>query len=35
MTTWYWIAAVYCVVMWMVSPMILLKGVKDMDKDRG
>jgi len=28
--TWYWIATVYCVVMWLV---IMLKGVKDLDKD--
>jgi type IV secretory pathway TrbD component len=29
MTTWYWIATVYCVVMWLVGPMIMLKGVKE------
>jgi hypothetical protein len=33
MTTWYWIATVYCVVMWLVGPMIMFKGVKDLDKD--
>ena len=35
MTTWYWIAGTYCIVMWIVGPMIMLKGVKDLDKERG
>jgi hypothetical protein len=35
MTTWYWIAGTYCIVMWIVGPMIMLKGIKDLDEERG
>jgi hypothetical protein len=33
MTTWYWIGASYCVAVWLLAPVIIMKGVKDLDKE--
>ena len=35
MTTWYWVGSVYCIVMWIAGPIIMLKGIKELDEESG